>query len=127
MGLFDKFKKDKTVTDTNDVEAMKKRLKSISLVGEQYPCRKDKRKMRRSAEKGIKIGSKVTLERFTYNRKPAYMVVNPKNGLDIGVISTAQASWLASKTDQTIIQGEIADQYGDADAKHWKVYFEIDE
>jgi len=148
MGLFDKAKgrlqTKKTASEINkwldaknnpdskyteaDVELIGKKLKSITLVGEQYACRKDKSKTRRAAEKGIKIGSKVYLEHYTYRGEPAYMVVNPKNGLDFGVISKVQAAKLAARSKEKVIQGEIVEQYADAaNEKHWKVYLELDD
>ena len=144
MGLFDKLKHDKTAKDIGkwldaknnpdsgyteaEVEPIGKRLKAITLVGEQYACRKDKSMKRRAAEKGIKIGSKVILERYTYKGKPAYMVVNTRNNLDIGVISQVQADKLAARTSDKTLQGEIVEQYKDAASeKHWKVYVELDD
>lgn len=102
MGIFSKakerIKEVQAEREQAGIELTAKQLKAVTLVGEQYPCRKDKKKKRRDAEKGIRRGSKVTLERYTYKGDPAYMVINPANGLDIGVISQIQANKLAGVT-----------------------------
>lgn len=132
MGIFSKakerIKEVQAEREQAGVELKAKQLQAVTLVGEQYPCRKDKKKKRRDAEKGIRQGSKVTLERYTYKGDPAYMVVNPANGLDIGVISQHQAKRLAGATKAKVIQGEIVEQYADASGeKHWKVYYEAED
>lgn len=136
MGLFDKAKEklQKSLGEMTAPEAeptedlLSKQLRSRAVVGGEYPCKKDKKVSRVTAGKGIRIGSKVTIERFTYQRKPAYMVVNPKNGLDIGVLSQGTAFAVADRTKAKVIQGEIVDSFIDASGlKNWKVYFELDD
>lgn len=74
MGLFDKAKAklqeklDEISAPEAEpsVETLAKQATSIAIVGSEYPCRKDKKIMRSTAEKGIRIGSQVTIERYTY-------------------------------------------------------------
>lgn len=132
MGLFAKakelLKEIQADQEQGDLKLLDKQVQAVTLVGEQYPCRKDRKKKRRDAEKGIRQGSKVTLERYTYKGDPAYMVINPANGLDIGVISQNQANKLAEATKANVVNGEIVEQYIDASGdKHWKVYFETED
>lgn len=136
MGLFDKAKAklQEKLDEISAPEAeptedlLNKQNQSLAIVGHEYPCKKDKKVMRSTAEKGIRIGSQVTIERYTYQGEPAYMVVNPKNGLDIGVLSRVQAGKLSKRTKAKVIRAEIVDFFDDASgSKCWKVYLDLDD
>lgn len=136
MGLFDKAKAklqeklDEVTTPEPDQspEMLRKQVKAVAVVGGEYPCRKDKKTMRDTAEKGIRIGSRVTIERYTYQGQPAYMVINSKNSLDIGVLSQGMAFKVSKQTKAKVIQGEIVDTFSDASGRrNWKVYLDLED
>ena len=56
------------------------------IAGVRYPCRKNPKKNRMDVLKNMKVGSPLILEYFEYEGQPAYMVIDCKTGLDIGVL-----------------------------------------
>jgi len=60
--------------------------KMFHLHGIRYESRKDPRKKRQDLIGRIIPGDKLDLERFEYKGEPALMVIEPKTGLDIGVV-----------------------------------------
>lgn len=105
MGLLDFFKTDKNLSEPADqVERKILWSKEFLIVGEQYECRKDKKKKRCDVISKTKLNSPVHIEKYTYQGSPAYMIVNSKLNLDLGVLSQGAASWLSeyySKGDVT--------------------------
>lgn len=55
MGIFSKAKAKleeiQAAQEQIEIELKRKQLQAVTLVGEQYPCRKDRKRKRRDAEK----------------------------------------------------------------------------
>lgn len=85
--------------------------KEFLIVGEAYPCRKNKKYKRLDIIKKTKLHSPVHIEKYTYNREPAYMVVNTKRDLDLGVLSAGAAAWLSDYYNKGTVKVELTNRY----------------
>lgn len=68
--------------------------KEFLIVGDKYECRKNPKKMRSDVNKKMKLDCPVYVEKYLYHGEPAYMIVDSKSKLDLGVLSKGAASWL---------------------------------
>ena len=110
MGILDLFKPKKT-SDLLPDNSKVLFAENFLIVGENYECRKNPKKQRMEVIKKTKTGDSVHIEKYMYQGKPAYMIVNTKQNLDLGVLSSGAAEWLSkyySKGD-TIVN--ITDKY----------------
>lgn len=110
MGLFDLFKKN---IKTETIEAPVLFRNEFLIVGNEYPCKKNKKIMRNSVHRKMKIGAIVNLEYYRYNKQPAYMVVDPKTGLDLGVLSHGAASWIHDEYRKKLKVCKICEKFRD--------------
>lgn len=95
MNFFNFFKPAKTPAYQSILENHKIFFdKTFLIVGEKYECRKNPKKKRSDVIKKTSLKSSVYIEKYFYNNLPAYMIVNAKNNLDLGVLSAGAASWL---------------------------------
>ena len=60
--------------------------KIFHLHGIHYESKKNPSVMRQQLIERIIIGDVLDLERFEYKGKPALMVIEPRSGLDVGVV-----------------------------------------
>lgn len=82
------------------------------IVGEKYECRKNSKKMRADVIKKTRLNTPVHIEKYIYNGKPAYMIVNTIIGLDLGVLSARAADWLTDYyIDGTTVDAVLIDKY----------------
>lgn len=109
MGLFNFIKKDSSNTDRPILFA-----KEFLIVGEKYECRKNSKKQRMGVIKKTTLKSSIHIERYTYQGKPAYMVVNTKEGLDLGVLSAGAASWLTDYYYKGNVEAYLVDKFQDS-------------
>ena len=110
MGLFDLLKtKESATTIPEDCEILF--VNEFLIVGESYECRKNKKHKRINVIKKTKVNSPVHIERYLYNKKPAYMIVNTKLDLDLGVLSAGAADWLSDYYNKGTVFAELVDKY----------------
>ncbi len=96
--------------------------KSWLIVGESYECRKNKKKMRKDVIKKMHINDKVLIERYIYDGKAAYMVVDPKSKLDLGVLSAGVAEYLSTNYSNAVFEAHLEDKYKDSYHVHINIY-----
>lgn len=68
--------------------------KEFMIVGTKYECKKNVKKKRADVIKKTTLKTPVHIEKYFYNGIPAYMIVNTKLKLDLGVLSANAADWL---------------------------------
>ena len=81
------------------------------IVGTEYECRKNKKKKRIDIIKKMHLNSPVYIEQYMYKGTPAYMIVDKKRQLDIGVLSVNAASWLTDYYSKGITCVTLTDKY----------------
>lgn len=84
------------------------------IVGENYECRKNKRKKRLDVIKKMKPNNRVFLEKYYYQKKPAYMIINPGDNLDLGVLSQGAAFALSSKHPEGKFFAYLSNEYNNS-------------
>ena len=68
--------------------------------------------MRADVIKKTRLNTPVHIEKYIYNGKPAYMIVNTIIGLDLGVLSARAADWLTDYyIDGTTVDAVLIDKY----------------
>lgn len=77
------------------------------IVGDSYECRKNSKKARRNIIAKMHVGDSVSVEFFRYKGRPAYLVVDDKSGLDIGVFSQVVADKIYASFPNAFISGHI--------------------
>lgn len=110
MGIFD-FLNVKEKTSSMDETREILFDKEFLIVGEEYPCRKNEKYKRMDVIRKAKLHSPVHIEKYTYDRKPAYMIVDTKRGLDLGVLSSSTASWLSDYYNKGTVEAELTGRY----------------
>lgn len=69
--------------------------KSFLIVGDEYNCKKNSKFKRSDIIKKTSLKTPIRIEKYTYKKLPAYMIVNSKYNLDIGVLSAGAAAYLS--------------------------------
>lgn len=108
MGLLDLFV-SKQQKDTIDQESIFS--KEFLIVGEKYECRKNPKKKRVDVIKKTTLKTPVHIEKYMYQGAPAYMIVNSKVDLDLGVLSKGAAAWLSDYYSQGTIKAILTDKF----------------
>ena len=85
--------------------------KEFLIVGDQYECRKNPKKMRSDVNKKMKLDHPVYVEKYLYQGEPAYMIVDAKSRLDLGVLSKGAASWLTDYYSKGKVEAALVDNY----------------
>lgn len=81
------------------------------IVGVDYPCRKNKEKKRKDIIKHMHSGNIVVLEKYTYQGSAAYMIVDPKSSLDLGVLSAGAAEYIYDHYPNAIFDASLSSKY----------------
>lgn len=110
MNIFSKFFKDTTTQTLHNTDKVLF-SNDFLIVGENYECRKNKKKLRRDVIKKMKVNDVVLIEQYIYNGKPAYMVIDPRTNLDLGVLSQGTAKWLSEDYPNAQIDAYLLDKY----------------
>ena len=83
------------------------------IVGAQFECRKNKKKKRYSVIEKMRPGMTVNIEKYSYKGSPAYMIVDPKSNLDLGVLSQGAADWINRDYPNSKIVGTLSERHND--------------
>ncbi|MDO4490505.1 MAG: hypothetical protein Q4B85_05525 [Lachnospiraceae bacterium] len=70
--------------------------KEYLIVGNEYPCKKRSWVKRNKIMKKMNIGDPVIVKKYKYEGKPAFMIIDPKTKLDIGVLGQGSADTVNS-------------------------------
>ena len=81
------------------------------IVGSTYECLKNPRKYRYAVQANMCEGDPVIIEEYLYDGKSAYMVINPKNRLDIGVLSAGAAQYISMRFPHAVLHGVLDEQF----------------
>lgn len=81
------------------------------IVGEKYECQKNHKKKRPNVIKKTNTKSPVHIEKYLYKGVPAYMVVNTKLNLDLGVLSGNAAAWLTDYYSKGETKAVLTDKF----------------
>lgn len=92
------------------------------IVGTKFECRKNSKKMRKNVIKKMHLGDSVFIERYLYKGLPAYMIVDPKSKLDLGVLSASTAEYLSTKFSNIIFDAYLCEKINDTYRVHIKIY-----
>ena len=92
------------------------------IVGADYECRKNKKKMRKDVIKKMHVNDKVLIERYTYNGEAAYMVVDRKSNVDLGVLNAGVAEYLSTKYPNAVFDAYLHDKFENSYHVHITVY-----
>ena len=112
MGLFGLFKKkaveafDPSSCAPDDVLFDR----SYLIVGYQYNCKKRPSLERQYVIRSMNVGDTVHIEEYMNQRKSAFMVINPRNGLDLGVLSSGAADLLSHEYPNTVKRAILEDE-----------------
>lgn len=113
MGLFGLFKKkayeafDPSSCPADDILFDR----SYLIVGYQYNCKKRPALERQYVIRSMHVGDTVHIEEYVYQRKAAFMITNPRNGLDLGVLSSGAADLLSHEYPNTVKRAILDDEY----------------
>ena len=88
--------------------------KEFLIVGVSYECRKNKSKQRSYVIKQTQLSTPVHIEKYIYDKAPAYMIVNSKIDLDLGVLSAGAASWLSDYYSKGKTFAQLTNRYNDS-------------
>lgn len=105
------FKAMNTQTISNDMQLVFSN--DFMIVGAQYECRKNKKEMRQNIIKKMRPGMHVHVEKYSYNGSPAYMIVDPKSKMDLGVLSQGAADWITRDYPNAKIEGILTEKHND--------------
>lgn len=101
---------------TSNIESKSLQLvfsNDFMIVGAQYECRKNKHKMRHAVIAKMKPNMQVNIEKYSYKGSPAYMIVDPKTHLDLGVLSQGAADWISRDYPNAKIEGILTERHND--------------
>lgn len=119
MGLFDRFKKKeapqepaftavaKTIKEKPEGIPSRKYDKTVTIkvAGSTFKCHEDEDEDRQDIITGMSKYDVVKIKPYKYKRKPAYLVIDPKCGLDIGTLPAN----IAEEYPEREIEGYISD------------------
>ena len=84
------------------------------ITGASHFCTKNVKKKRRNVIKHKKPGALVYLEKYMHEDSVGYMVIDPKTGLDLGVLTPNAASWIYEKCNNTCVRCHLTKRDGDS-------------
>lgn len=100
-----------TETISNDMQLVFSN--DFMIVGAEYECRKNKKKMRQNIIKKMRPGMHVHVEKYSYKCSPAYMIIDPKSKMDLGVLSQGAADWISRDYPNAKIEGILTEKHND--------------
>jgi len=85
--------------------------KILMAVGNEYECRIDTRKRRKDVIKKLHIGDFIEVKPYKYKNSTAFMFVDPRSRLDIGVIGSGSAEYIRNTYElkDLVMLGEIVE------------------
>lgn len=92
------------------------------IVGANFECRKNPKKRRMDVIKKMHLNDIVLIERFTYAGSAAYMIVDPKSNLDLGVFSATVAEYLSTKFKNVVFEAYLCEKVDSIYRVHVNVY-----
>lgn len=106
------------------VSGKPREIKQWRVAGVIYECRKNPSRKRLDVLKPMKPGSALVLEQFVYNGRPAYMVVDCKSGLDIGVLYENNAEFLSECFPRAKFIGKLVESNDHSALASFDIYGE---